>query len=179
MISRQLLRKCVRATGAMLLVFASASCTGTAKPDAVVTMKEGMPCFSVENSSATKDGIPLYGLTVFEMNTKEGIMNSKRWSVDFRSDEGVGAITISPASCVRYGDVPATGIERVSSTPLRPYTAYHVLLDARPDDPYTNVIAYTALFCLKPDASGKLGIQAISQKKSLGDGRFDVCKAPE
>lgn len=175
MISRQIMSMWVHATGALLLTLTSASCTGSAKPAAVITMKQGMPCFSVADSSVTKGGIPLYAITVYEMNTPEGLINSKRWSIDVRSADGFNKI--SPDTCMRYGDVPPGAVERVQTTALKPYTAYHALVDAQPDDPSSNVIAYSASFCLKPDESGQMTIQSISEKKSLGDARFDICKA--
>lgn len=145
----------------MLIGMSNASCErSSAKPDAVVTMSEGRPCFSVPDSSDTRGGIPLHAITVHERDTPKGFDQSVRWKVDIESP--TGSIPISPQTCVRYGTALQGGrLHR--HLPLELYTVYSVILDARPDDPHTNIIAYGAFFCLTASDAGELSLHTVSR----------------
>lgn len=173
MVARQAVHL-VRAIATTFLALASASCSSsTSRPEAVVTLSEGKPCFSVAEDKDTKDGIAMRAITVNEMNTDEDIVQSQRWKMHIESaDEFV----LSPKSCVRHGEAPAGGKQHLV-VPLKPYTTYFVLIDAEPRNPSSRVNGYGAVFCMQPHASGQLELLTASRSKER-DQRFELCKRP-
>jgi hypothetical protein len=85
------------------------------------------------------------------------------------------SVQVFPGKCILYGFVPAGGIG-TASKPLEPFTVYAVSVDARPEN--SNLLAYLALFCMRPNASGKLEVVTVSRSQKEGDARFQICKKP-
>lgn len=163
----------LRTAAAILVGLAVASCERPVlRPDAVVTLKDGEPCFSVEDASDTRGGIPLYAITVNELNTEEDISQSVRWSMHIKLPHGG---SISPKACVRYGEIPRGG-EQYRFAKLKPYTTYSVFLDAGPED--SRVSGYGALFCLQPNKMGNPTLHTASSKNLRGR-PVSLCRKPE
>jgi hypothetical protein len=85
------------------------------------------------------------------------------------------SVQVFPGNCISYGSIPVGGIEPVRK-PLELYTVYAVAVDARPEN--SNMRAYLALFCMKPDSTGKLAVFTISPSQNQGESRFDICQKP-
>lgn len=174
MISRQFAQPVWRAIATGFVAWASASCSSsTSRPEAVVTMSDGKPCFSVAKDRDTKDGIPMRAITVNEMNTDEDIVQSQRWKMHI---ESANEFVISPKSCVRHGETPPGGKQHLD-VPLKPYTTYFVLIDAQPRNPSSRVDGYGAVFCMQPNATGQLELITASRSKEKGQ-PFELCKKP-
>lgn len=78
---------------------------------------------------------------------------------------------------MRYGHTPE-GFDVLGHTPLEPHTVYDVTIDAKPERSWRKTFSYGALFCMTPDATGKMTVHEISRDNSLGPARFHVCRKP-
>ena len=146
-------------------------CTGcvamSRMESAVVTDREGLPCFSVPHTSETATGIPLYGISVDEPKAVAGkTMPDTYWTMGM-SPPG-NSILLQPHDCIRYGDKPANSFTPMGpAKPLEPFHVYFVTLNARPAG--SNIGHYGAKFCLKPAANGKMKVQQIFINESEPD----------
>lgn len=72
---------------------------------AVVLESKGLPCFTIEENSDTKDGLPLSSLVVSELTSHPGQRSpDELWGF---SNKFGNPTTISPQNCIRYGEIPA------------------------------------------------------------------------
>ena len=141
---------------------------------AVVTESNGVPCFSVPANDETRQGLPLRGIVVSEMQTGDwNKLPAELWH--FSAADSASRPELRPTECVRYGEAPAASVQRTFK-PLEPYRVYHVMVNARPDD--SGMIGYVAKFCIKPDGAKKIIVQAISPDERGGDKRYQVCARP-
>ncbi|MEJ7807479.1 MAG: hypothetical protein WKG03_16335 [Telluria sp.] len=148
----------------------STGCSGNSRPDAIVTAVDGGPCFAVPANRQTRDGIPLYGLLVSEREARKSMLPSDLWIVSVKP--AGAAIKTRPESCIRYGITPA-GAEGAAAFPLQPYHIYTVDLNARPED--SDIHSYSAEFCIKPAADGKVIVQVVPWDDNAKRWKYDVC----
>lgn len=138
---------------------------------ATIINSNGTPCFSIPKNSETKNGLPLYSLTVSEIrpgNLEE--LSPSVWSFETKNHKAPP--TILPTQCIRYGDNPA-GTTRLTLMPMKPNTLYYVSIRAQNN--VSNVFAYTGIFCIKLKLSKGFFVQVISGDRSLGEARFAAC----
>lgn len=141
--------------------------------NAVILESRGLPCFTIEENSGTKDGLHLSSLVVSELTSRPGEQSpDELWGF---SNKSGSPMTISPQDCIRYGELPA-GAELRAEKKLAPYHVYGVSIGARPKD--RNIIGYMGEFCVKPAADGSASVQVISRKKGESERFYDLCKNP-
>lgn len=150
------------------------SCSASMKlGEAVVTMAGETPCFSVPQDPSTEGGIPLFEISVTAHTLRASRADRLQWKMEI-SPPGASIQTF-PDKCFAYGALPPGGVEVVKK-PLKSFTVYAVAIEARPEK--SNMLAYLALFCMKPDATGKMEIFTMSRSQNHGEGRFDICQKP-
>ncbi|WP_426101662.1 hypothetical protein [Massilia sp. TSP1-1-2] len=156
----------------------SAGCTSSMATSrmgsAVVTESNGVPCFSIPVNDETRQGLPLRGIAVTEIQTGDwNTLPAELWH--FTAADPASRLQLRPTACVRYGEAPTASIQRTFK-PLMPYRVYYVMVNARTDD--SSMIAYVAKFCVKPAAAGKNIVQTISPDERGGDQRYELCARP-
>jgi hypothetical protein len=131
---------------------------------AVVTDADGTPCFSIPRKWETRNGIPLFAITVHEPKSVDWkSMPTQYWGLSIEPPGS--SLLLRPQACIRYGDQPANAWTKMDAAkPLEPFHIYAVTLNARPED--SNVAFYRAEFCVKPDASGKIIVLQVSPSQS-------------
>jgi hypothetical protein len=138
---------------------------------AEVSTVDGLPCFSIPQNAETKNGLPLRGIVVSEIQTRDrSTVPTELWH--FVAADPSTRIWLHPQTCIRYGEAPIHSVQR-SFKPLEPYKVYYVNLNARKDD--SGMIGYVAKFCVKAGSDGKIMVQAISPDERGGDKRYGVC----
>lgn len=163
-----------RIAAGVALMTVCASCSSSVRlGQAVVSVVDGQACFSIPDKAETRGGIPFYEVTVVDYHGPGGHLERMQWSMAINPPGA--SVQIVPGKCIRYGTTLPGGVNGVLK-PMEPYKVYSVELDARPEG--SSLTSYVALFCLKPDSSGKLAAQAVDRTESVGDSRFDVCKKP-
>lgn len=169
-----ILQRLMRMAAGAALMIVCASCASSVRlGKAVVSVVDDQPCFSIPDNADTRAGIPFYEITVAEALGVGDHLERMQWSMAIQPPGA--SVQILPGKCIRYGTTLPGGVNGVLK-PFKPFTVYALELDARADD--SPVISYVALFCLKPDTSGTLQVQAVDRTESLGPGRFDVCRKP-
>lgn len=152
---------------------ACSSCAATSRMgNAAVTEADGLPCFALPQHRATKNGLPLDTLYVSETRSPDNgvTLPAELWHIS--AAEGAAAPQLRPQGCISYGKAPAATVQR-SFKPLELYRPYHVAIRTQGDN--AGMVAYTAEFCLKPDASGKARVLVVPRDGSSDDKRFSVC----
>ena len=167
---RNVLKTC-RYLGAGLIATVCLSCTGSSRVEsAVVTGIEGVPCFSVPWTKETNKGIPLFGLSVARMPGPDENLPEIVWSFEVKP---VGSSILAvPGKCLPYGATPMVA-GKAESKLLLPYHIYGAQIQAKQDN--TNLKGFTAEFCLKPAANGKLRVQAIPWDDKNERWYYQVC----
>lgn len=163
--------KTCRYFGAGLIAKVCLSCTASSRVEsAVVTDIEGMPWFSVPRTQETKNGIPLFGMFVARRPGPEEKLPEVVWSFEV---EPVGSSRVAvPGKCFRYGVTPRVRAKpRVSLCCLTIST----LPISMPKQDDTNLKGFTAEFCMKPAANGKLRVQAIPWDDKNERWNYHVC----
>jgi len=158
------------------LTMVSSSCAATSRLGiAEISESNGLPCFSVPLDAETKNGLPLHALVVKEIKSADRgqTLQGELWH--FAAADPTSPTQLRPEKCIRYGEAPAGTVQRTLK-PLQSFHPYAVAVAARPEN--SNVIAYSAEFCIKSDSAGKIAIQVISPDKRSGDKRYDVCARP-
>ena len=112
-------------------------CTGCVAMErmeqAVVTVVDGVPCFSIPQTSETRNGIPLYGISVGELTSAD-------WKSSPLQSWGMGieppgrSMLLTPQNCLRCGEKPANVMVSMGTAKaLIPYQIYAVSINARPE----------------------------------------------
>lgn len=132
---------------------------------------DGIPCFSIPNSSETRNGLPLHGLFISELPNKndDGLPRSI-WS--FRATDYSSLPKIFPKHCIPFGELP-DGTTQRALEPLQLLKVYSVYLQAKYEG--SSMDGYSGEFCIKPAGSGRTFVQVIQENYSLGDARFAGC----
>jgi hypothetical protein len=143
---------------------------------AIVTESDGVPCFSIPLNQETRHGLPLRGITVSERPTGDWRkLPDVLWHLEPHHPTALPMAALHPPACIRYGEALA-GTAQGSPSPLDLYRIYHVSVRAKEDG--SSMIAYGALFCVRPEGQHKRAIQMISPDEREGDRRFRVCDKP-
>jgi hypothetical protein len=169
-------RRGQRCITAVALAFMCASCVAMQRMEtAVITEADGLPCFSIPQKWETRNGIPLYAITVHEPKSADWkSMPVQYWGMGIEPPGN--SVLLRPQGCIRYGEKPASATSEMDpAKPLEPYHVYAVTLNARPEG--SSVAYYKAEFCLKPSAGGKMIVQQVSIKQSDLN-RYAVCAKP-
>lgn len=142
---------------------------------AVVTEIDGLPCFSLPMERATRSGLRLQVLYVAEKRSPDNGMTlpAELWHI--RSVNTANAPLLRPSMCIRYGDAPPGMVERTKKT-LELFHPYHIAIRQQSDG--SGTVAYTAEFCLKPDANGLVRVLVIPNDGSTDEMRFSRCAPP-
>jgi hypothetical protein len=159
----------------LLVAMLCAGCTSSMATSrvgtAVVTESNGLPCFSIPANGETRQGLPLRGIAVTEIQTGDwNKLPAELWH--FTAADPSSRSQLHPTKCIRYGEAPAASVQRALK-PLEPFRVYYVNVNARTDD--SGMIGYVAKFCVKPDGAGKNIVQVISPDERGGEKRFEVC----
>lgn len=157
-----------RSMTACALSFFCTACAATSRMEtAIISLSQGLPCFSIPENAETKNGIPLYGIQVTEIKAKDWkSLPDSLWSFSVKTSNR--PILLRPGNCIRYGDTPALATQGALKE-LKPFHVYSVGITARPID--SNVVAYGARFCLKPASDGNVEIQLLAPNSSQEDKR--------
>lgn len=153
------------------LVFTSCSSIGRA----VVTEVDGQPCFAVEKTWSSRNGLPMHGLTVVQRDYP-GTRPYSHYVWTFRVDPPGSSIVTRPETCMRYGVTPK-GATQETLLPLEPYQVYSVGIDAAPEN--SGMIAHTAEFCVRPASAGPPRVITVIFDKKTSTRRYDLCDPPQ
>ena len=160
-----------RSLWVLLVAVSFTSCSGVG--DAIVTDVDGQPCFSIEKNWTTRNGLPMYGLSVIPRGSpnNDGI-DYHVWRFDMEPP-GKSILTL-PEKCMRYGHTPKPAMQRALK-PLEPYTVYHVFIDAKSDGP---IFGYKAEFCIKPSQPPGKRVFVVPFDDKTSQWRYDLCERP-
>lgn len=159
---------------AATVAFACSSCGAMSRMGtAEVTEADGQPCFALPLESQTRGGLPLSVMYVSEIRSPDNGVSlpAELWHV--ASANLAAPVQLRPQVCIRYGQAPAGTLQR-SHKPLELFHPYHVAIRA----PGARTLAYTADFCLKPDATGKVRVVVVPLDGRSEDQRFSICTKP-
>lgn len=137
----------------------------------VVEERDGLPCFGIENTVATRMSDP--ELSWLHIETQGEGSRETVWSFSVPKP-----IAFPPGQCLRYGEVPAEGVTHTVAQPLHVGRRYLVTLRARGNDPTDPTFAYTAELCLVRDSTGQLGVHEIQWDEKAGIWDRAVCAMP-
>ena len=155
----------------LLVAVSFTSCSGVG--DAIVTEVDGQPCFSIERNWTTRNGLPMYGLSVIPRGSPNNDGNDYHvWRFDMEPP-GNSILTL-PEKCMRYGQTPKPAMQKVHK-PLEPYTVYHVFIDANSDGP---IFGYDADFCIKPAEPPGKRVFVVPFDEKASQWRYDLCAPP-
>jgi hypothetical protein len=141
--------------------------------EAIVTVSQGLPCFSIPESASGSDGLPLHRIVVDSMPSGDwrGLPISY-WVVATTNLDS--AMLMRHGHCIRFGAVPA-GSEQQAFKPLKPFHVYRVYVRAH--KPYAQVLGYSAQFCMKPDGRGNMEVH-IATLEERRTRNYPGCDAP-
>jgi hypothetical protein len=160
--------------GGFLLAFFCTACVASARLEtAVVTEVDGLPCFSVPNTSETRIGIPLYTLEVSRRPAPDEKVAERVWY--FSAESAAGSMQAFPGKCFRHGVTPKAA-EQDELKPLLPYHIYVVDIQAKQEG--SNLKGYQAEFCMRPNATGRMRVQEISWNDKNRSWNYEVCARP-
>lgn len=138
---------------------------------ATISDSDGIPCFSVPETSETKFGLPLHGITISELpDGSTGNIPLAVWS--FKESNHQAPPILMPKQCILYGESPPNTIQR-TLRPLELLKIYSIYMRARHDD--SSMMGYMGQFCIKPAGSGRTTVQVISEDPRLGEHRYKGC----
>lgn len=162
-------------TRAVVVLLIATTFTGcSSMGTAVVTEVDGLPCFSIPKSWATRNGLPMHGLTVVQ-RTAPGADPYSKYVWTF-SVEPPGATVITlPGKCMRYGATPKLATQR-ESQPLEPFQVYSVFIHASPEN--SGMRGYSAEFCITTAENGKSRILVVPFDEKTSTRRYDLCDCP-
>lgn len=159
---------------ATLITLVCSSCGAMSRMGtAQVTDADGLPCFALPMESATRGGLPLSVLVVSEIRAPDNGVSLPKELWHIASQNAGPPVQLRPPACIRYGQAPAGTVQR-SYKPLVAFHPYHVAIRA----PGSRTVAYTAEFCLKPDATGNVRVIVVPADGSPEDKRFSICSRP-
>lgn len=154
------------------LALTSASCAATSRVgSAVITEVNGLPCFSVPNDAETRNGVPLFTVSVTKRNAPGATTLPARVWFSWIEPRGK-SIILKPPNCIRYGVVPPFAQQELS-VPLQPYSIYTAVLQAVPEG--SNLRGYKGEFCMIPGAADKLRVQVVPWDEKASKWRYDLC----
>lgn len=166
--SDSLHRRCLIAA---VIALACSSCGAMSRMGtAEVTEADGQPCFALPLESQTRGGLPLSVLYVSEIRSPDNGVSlpGELWHI---ASANLGSpVQLRPQACIRYGQAPSGTVQR-SYKPLELFHPYHVAIRA----PGARTVAYTADFCLKPDATGKVKVVVVPLDGNSEEKRFSIC----
>lgn len=168
---QNLIKLLVRASGIILVALAFTSCSSMGK--AVVTEVDGQPCFAIEKTWSSRNGLPMHGLTVVQRDSPGARPYSKSvWT--FRVEPPGSAIITRPEKCMPYGVTPE-GATQKTLMPLEPYQVYSVAIAAAPEN--SGMIAHTAEFCVKPAPAGQPRVITVIFDEKTSTRRYDLVRS--
>ncbi len=158
--------------GTLLLLNACASDARSRQGRAVVTgVASGAPCFSIEDTSATRGGNPrLRALSVY---AESGPDTGKIWSYLVQPDSQ--GVPIQRSSCSAYGQMPADAQVLQQPSELIPGILYSVEMNVKLDDPTNPTFMYVAEFCLILQPDRTIRVHQVRWDKAAGKWQRDIC----
>jgi len=143
-------RTCLESTLALALCASlNTACATSRMGDAEVRLQDGQPCFSISAKEAARGPtIRLQAVLISDTSTKPV---DRVWSVMLDQQR---LPTLSPDSCVAYGQTPEGATSKPTPVPeLQSGKVYQVHLNTRSSDSSDPTRGYVGKFCFMPDGA--------------------------
>lgn len=137
----------------------------------VVEDRDGLPCFGIENTVATRIGDP--ELSELRIGAQGERGYETVWSFTLEKP-----IPFPPGQCLRYGEVPGKAAMHNPPPPLQFGRLYTVGLRAHVKDPGDPTFAYTAEFCVVRDSAGEPRVHEVRRHEKAGGWDRAACTLP-
>ena len=137
----------------------------------MITDLNGTPCFGVPNNAETRQGVPLFTVTVTKRNFPGATTLPEQAWFSWIEPRGK-SIVLKPENCIRYGQLGPLA-KQDFLLPLQPFTVYTLMLQAVPEG--SNLRGYKADFCLIPDAKKKLRVKVVPWDEQASAWRYELC----
>ncbi|OWQ85721.1 hypothetical protein CDN99_21840 [Roseateles aquatilis] len=141
--------------------------------DADVRLQDGQPCFTITPKEAARG--PAIRLQSVSINDASTTPVGNVWWVMLDQKR---LATMSPASCVPYGQTPEGATAKPAVAPdLQLGRVYEVHLNTRPSDSSDPTRGYLGKFCLMADgADGTNGRKLVQVKADSREWTEGVCR---